>query len=102
MGIALLLATVLAAGVPEGVKEYCAEDWPNDYSMQEFCVDQQTEAALKLKAVIERYQGAPNSPEYRALGKCVEDWEKGTSYDFTMVEFCWNQQVEAMNRLRNK
>lgn len=102
MGIALLLAAVFAAGEPNGVRENCAADWPDDYSMQEFCINQQVEAAQRLNAVIERYGTKGETAESRVLDKCASDWQKGDGFDYTMVEFCWNQQAEALNRLRNR
>ena len=103
MWIELVLAAVSAAGAPDGVRENCAEDWPDDYTMQEFCISQQVEAAQRMVPVVERYGGSDNdSPEARALKKCANDWQKGDGFDFTMVEFCWKQQSEALERLRNR
>lgn len=71
--------------IKEKLKEKAKEDWPNDYTTQEYWINSQLQAydyMLKIE----------NNPIKQ---KAQEDW----TLDFTTQKYWYNQQIDAKNRL---
>ena len=99
--IALLIATPTAANeVETAIRAKCKADWPTDYSMQNFCVTRQTEAARKLERHRERWP--EGSEERKILERCVTEWAgaDGSKADYSLVNLCFDQQLEAYRSLQ--
>lgn len=85
-------ATTLLADFDAGVaKARCESEWPGDFQMIKFCLDQQTSAAAKLDATVPSLDDVMLA-RYRA---CVVEWGE----DFQMRAFCLDQQVQARRQL---
>ena len=86
-------------GVPGDWKQVaqakCAQEWPSDYRMRNYCVKQQTEGTYALD------RGRPSdvdSTAFRVIrGKCAEEWPR----DFRMRAYCESQQVEGYRALKS-
>jgi hypothetical protein len=98
-----------SGGQPSGIKGFCANKWPSDYQMREYCEKQQIEGNQELFAIAEKNGLVKNgslsaSPKGNAIEKifirCMNKWEKDQfkTYDFTMVVYCVKQQIQAYRR----
>ena len=98
--VALVIAAPAAADeVEAAIRAKCKADWPT-YSRQNFCVTRQTEAARKLEHHRERWP--EGSEERKLLERCVTKWAgaDGSKADYTVVNFCFDQQLEAYRSLQ--
>lgn len=94
--IALMLAQ--ATDVEGGIKKLCAEQWPDDYSMQEYCQDQQWKGAEQFHDLYREAQKS-NAKFIPALEKCVHDWENDDIIDWSMVGYCATEQKKSFTHL---
>ena len=92
-----------------GVKGYCANKWPNDYQMREYCENQQIEANQELFTIAEEKglvknghlsASATGTTAEKIINRCMNKWEQKRfqTYDFPMVVYCIKQQFNAYNR----
>jgi len=92
-----------------GIREFCANKWPNDYSMREYCENEQGKANRKLfdiarkKGLVknDRLSVSPKGGDHeKIIIRCMNKWEKSRfqTYDFTMVVYCIEQQFEAYDK----
>jgi signal transduction histidine kinase len=75
------------------IKEKCAQEWPKDFRMQAYCIDQQEEA---VKALLAR--GMDSSDLRTIRENCRAEWLD----DFRMRNYCEVQQLEALARIRRR
>ncbi|MFT7578338.1 MAG: hypothetical protein ACI9XZ_004745 [Alphaproteobacteria bacterium] len=68
------------------IRAKCNGEWPNDYTMQKFCIDQQENARAWARG-----QGIANGVARHCAGNWSNDW--------TMFKYCVNQQRKARNAL---
>lgn len=81
------------------IAELCRGEWPSDFSMQAYCREQQTEGFVSFVALWnDRVVG--NSDLFPAGAKCILDWGEDGSFDYSMIHYCLDQQVEAYDSLR--
>ncbi|TPK65564.1 hypothetical protein FJ546_10285 [Mesorhizobium sp. B2-4-19] len=78
-------------GAMADIKANCKTEWATDYSMQEYCISQQVEA---INAVSKIYKSPLSFDEKGMMDKCLSEWSKPRGADWTMVEYCYNQQHE--------
>ena len=76
------------------IQEKCAEEWPGNYRMIQYCHEQQQNGVLALK------KGRPNSVGQEAFviirGKCSEEWPR----DFRMRAYCEGKQFDSYRALQ--
>ena len=72
--------------VIEKLKLRAKRDWPNDYTTQEFWVNQQ----------IEDYEYMKSIPQDPIKKKAQKDWP----FDFTTQKYWYNEQIEAKERIK--
>jgi hypothetical protein len=76
------------------IEQKCAEEWPNDFKMRNYCQKQQQEGI----SILDR--GMPNGIQPDAFriirGKCASEWPR----DFKMRAYCESQQYEAYRALQ--
>jgi hypothetical protein len=73
----------------------CAEEWPSDYRMRDYCVKQQTEGA---RALDKSPPSDVDSTAFKVIrGKCAEEWPR----DFKMRVYCEGQQFEGYRSLKS-
>ncbi|RVD64210.1 hypothetical protein [Mesorhizobium sp. M7A.F.Ca.ET.027.03.2.1] len=77
------------------IRTNCAAEWQGDYRMQEYCINQQTEALQAMKPVAD----SATPVEREILGKCANEWRKPVGFDYRMVKYCYEKQIEAYRRL---
>jgi hypothetical protein len=86
----------LPADWQEMVKAKCSEEWPADYTMENYCNHQQQEAAQQLS------EGAPSDVGAGAFqvirGKCAGEWPR----DFQMRAHCEREQFEGVRSLQTE
>lgn len=77
------------------IERKCAEEWPSDFSMRNYCSTQQQDAISTLR------RGKPNdvgADAFRIIrGKCADEWPR----DFTMRAYCETQQYEGYRSLQS-
>lgn len=76
--------------VASKIKAKAVADWPDNYQMQKFQIEQQTKAYNTIQAL-------PNTQDYNAgiLKKAVSDWID----DYMMQEFQYEQELNAYKEL---
>ena len=76
------------------VREECEAKWGDDYSMQLYCVEEQTTAGKQVDKI---YQGnSTGTTESNILAKCQDKWPK----DYSMVIYCYDEQLAAFKALQ--
>ena len=68
------------------LKAKAKRDWPNDFTTQEYWINEQKEAYEYMKSI-------PNDDIKR---KAQRDWP----IDFTTQKYWYNEQIEARERLK--
>jgi hypothetical protein len=76
-------------------RAYCERTWPNNFSMQEYCLKQQAAGMLAFKDASDSI----GKPLEKALEQCTEDWTKDRLPDWEMVGMCASKQAEAYRNL---
>lgn len=51
------MVSICYAGLSDKVKNRCEAQWPGNQSMQELCIDQQTEGIQKFQEYLNKYTG---------------------------------------------
>lgn len=100
----LLIALALAqaalfdtrADYVELAKQFCAQDWPDNFEMQAYCLRQQAAGMLQFKAVSDEL----GKPIEKSLERCTEEWTKNRVPNFAMIGYCATRQAEAYRSLR--
>lgn len=99
----LLVALALAQAAPFDTKadyvqlarQFCAEEWPDNFEMQAYCLKQQAAGMLQFKAVSDEL----GKPIEKALEQCTEEWTKDRLPDFAMIGYCATRQAEGYKAL---
>ncbi len=89
-----------------GTEEYCADKWPNDYRMRDYCQEQQIDGNQKLFSIAKdkglvnhgNLSASPDGGDYeKIIYQCMSKWElvRFKTYDYNMVVYCIDQQFEA-------
>lgn len=68
------------------IKEIAKRDWPNDYTTQEYWINEQMEAYEYMKQI----------PDDKIKRKAEQDWP----YDFSTQKYWYNEQVQAKERIK--
>ena len=103
IGVTLLLllwpvgATVAESDTMAKIRKFCEQEWPVDYSMQDYCINGQVKGA---NATIDGWNAASEgSAEQGIYSRCYEEWTKGDLTDWSMVDYCADRQLEAYRKL---
>jgi hypothetical protein len=99
--LALATSTVRAETIGQRLEDQarqnCEAEWPGDYAMQRYCLEQQAKAAGKFADMVEQTLGAHVKPVAEA---CLEEWPgKVASYNWVLVAHCVRRQLEAYDNL---
>ena len=79
----------------QNVKLHCANEWPNDFSMQDYCVSQNKSGYRGYMALASGNKDPEMKP---AFSNCQAEW--GIQWD--MVEYCAKQQVSGKSDIAMK
>lgn len=72
----------------DSIKAKANEDWPDDFKMQDFQIQEQTKAFENLKRI-----NVTSDVEQQQLEKALSDWGS----DYIMAEFQYEEQMKAYN-----
>lgn len=75
------------------IKEQSKIEWPDDYSMQEYYINDQLQALTAIKKLQNDVKNDPKKE--RILQKAIREWPK----DYTMQLYRANEEIEAYQRL---
>jgi hypothetical protein len=89
----------LADETSDGVAKDCAIDWPDNYRMQEYCINNQREAAAKLLPILESVKAGQDEGLKQAVASCIQSWKNANALNYRMVLYCTEQQISAKQRL---
>jgi hypothetical protein len=110
-------ASVSFGGTVDDLKNYCADEWPGDYQMQEHCIKTQVNALFVFvnqysKPSMEKYKASnlpkdikmndPRIPiEFKIVVMCAEEWKipHAWGHDYQMVVHCCKTQFNAAKRI---
>lgn len=101
MAAAILIMSTSAHAQPSiadqvdvaGAEAQCRRQWQSDFSMQEFCLEQQANALAELRS---REFDLPPELAADIVDMCLANWRT----DADMVVFCLGQQEQAAAALR--
>jgi len=79
------------------IKGFCANKWEEDYRMQNYCIDTQTKSFVAISKIYT--SNLEGSEAHKILGRCMNKWKKSNFYDYQMVEYCANNEIEAYNNI---
>lgn len=87
-------ADLPVANEEEGIKVWCAAEWPSDYSMQAYCVKKQLAAVSSLQG--RTVPGMPIEVFNQIRSGCKQQWGD----DYSMRDYCENKQIGAWQSLQ--
>jgi TIR domain len=83
------------ADAEEVISRHCEREWPDDYSMRSYCIEQQRQAVRSLR------QGGPGDipPEIfaRIRAKCAHEWPD----DYSMRHYAEQQQIAGYRQVHS-
>ena len=88
------------------IKAFCADKWGPDYRMQKYCIEKEVEAyreaAVWIQANCNLREGAVLTPLDHIAAGCIVKWTlpNDAGYQWSMVRYCINTQVEAYEALQ--
>lgn len=91
-------STLISTGA-ESIRSFCSKEWPSDYRMQEYCMQQQRDGLGRVSSLL----ASIPSGLTEAYAQCADDWKWGpgrSDYDWRMVAYCMEKQRESYDRLR--
>ncbi len=82
------------------IRSSCEQQLPNDYRMQEHCLETQTQGYREVQAFVEKHNihEGSTSPAAMILEMCMTKWGIG-HFDWRMVVHCAEKQLPAYRRL---
>jgi hypothetical protein len=78
------------------IRHHCEQEWPDDFSMRAYCMQQQREAVAQLR--LGRPQDIPEDVFKSIRRKCTADWPD----DYAMRVYCEQQQLDGYRRVTEK
>jgi hypothetical protein len=84
------------AGAAKIIERHCESQWPDDFSMRDYCINQQEQALAELRRG--RPADVPEDVFQRIRTKCAREWLN----DFSMRHYCEEQQFKAYRNLQNR
>lgn len=97
-GIAALASLSSAQSVEwdeASVKQYCADEWQGDFSMEAYCIDTNKQGHVNFIRLLEKSDLVIFE---RPFSNCQSEW--GIQWD--MVTYCANQQIDGYQSLDSK
>lgn len=87
-----VINTLDSSTVKKVIKENAESDWPNDYQMQSYQIENQTEAYNDLLAF-----SIDSTVKEEILNEAYKDW----GYDFQMVLYSYNNALENYHEIQS-
>lgn len=76
------------------IKEQCKDKWGSDFSMQEYCINKEREAAEHVDKI--RNNNSTGTTESDILESCVGEWPS----EYSMMEYCYEKQYTSYKNLQ--
>jgi hypothetical protein len=98
VGLALALGLSCArADVGSDIRSLCEREWPDEFSMQEFCIKEETSSHAAVQRI--RASTLDTHPVGSKIHrKCLKEWTEDLT-EWSMVKFCLVEEVGSYNRL---
>ncbi|RWK36625.1 hypothetical protein [Mesorhizobium sp.] len=96
VGLALFLSCECASAqlFRDQAKRLCAERYPDSYSLQKLCYDNEMDG-MRFTA-----DQADQSAEYKKMAAhCMVRYHKGSTYQWSLVKLCFENEIEAYKAL---
>lgn len=77
------------------IKKHCENEWPDDFNMRAYCIDEQTRALNLLKKG--KPKDIPENIFLQVREKCAAEWPG----DFNMQKYCEDEQLSAYRKLES-
>ncbi|QNN47467.1 hypothetical protein H9L17_04840 [Thermomonas brevis] len=79
------------------IRRFCSMEWPEDFSMQKHCVEEQTEARDKAQKI----DITASQVAMKIWGHCTSEWTDKTTdlTDWAMMYHCYEEQMSAYHSL---
>jgi hypothetical protein len=84
------------AGADDIIARHCEQEWPDDFNMRAYCMQQQQQALENLKR--DAPAGVPDDVFLKIRQKCAREWPN----DFNMRHYCQQQQIAAYLGIQKK
>lgn len=93
-------AVAVPPDVEVSIQSFCADEWPTDFEMQDYCYESQVEAYEKSKS----YDLSDGSRESSIISaKCSRDWTDAKGrVDWEMHNYCVESQQEALEKIHRR
>jgi len=78
------------------IRHHCEHEWPDDFNMRAYCIQQQREAVGKLR--LGRPQDVPEEVFTGIRRKCAAEWPD----DYAMRVYCEEQQLAGYRSVTEK
>jgi len=78
------------------IRHHCENEWPDDFSMRAYCVQQQRDAVAKLR--LGRPEDVSDETFARIRQRCSAEWPD----DYAMRVYCEHQQLEGYRKVSQK
>lgn len=106
-GAVLLLTWMCGFAIAEDVNSeiarFCKNEWPSDFTMEEYCRKRQAEGITSLTQRVDTYKASGGNAQVLndILQKCGQEWWNATAraLDYSMWDYCVKQQIEAAKRM---
>ena len=95
---------VQTSALDNDLKRFCSAQWPSDFRMQEFCVNQQQTSVNHVAEYHKRHrvQSMPHTPHSQIFTRCLDKGETPHGTDFKIVDLCIREEAEAFDSLGGK
>ena len=87
----------IALSFEENIRVFCEQKWPDEYSMQEYCIDKEHDGLASSLSFIERNRN--HSVSNRIYKFCSDKWTDNNIIEWSMVAYCLDTEASSFNRL---
>jgi hypothetical protein len=95
--LCLAASTIAHADEAAGIRGYCEKQWPDEFSMQEYCIKEETKSYSSLRR--KNFAADDAHPvASRIFKKCLKEWTED-QVEWSTVEYCVDEEVDSYNRL---
>ncbi len=92
--VSLLTSNNDSADAETVIRKHCEKEWPSDFSMRAYCIEQQQKALTELRRG--RPADIPENIFELIRSKCAKEWPD----DFGMRQYCEEEQIRSYRKLQ--
>lgn len=81
------------------IQDFCADEWPTDYKMQNHCIEKNIESRAKAQQL-----GVMKSSENMTIWiNCSAEWkDEKDRLNWVMMSHCIDEQSEALKKIKDR